>query len=489
MVAKDAVSASSICAAISTTYTKVSHRGKVFLDTMPDGSQIVTHATVLPQHPVPPSSSPYELVIDEEDGFGALVSEDGYLMLEEWLPNQLLIGANGIHYMQYEHAADSFSLSNVTQRHQDYIIKDLTMPFEGAPYTLRVFKTQLPRSGSIIQWSLFDVFKLLGLTCCQGVPSKWVYNSQAAWRKSFGEYGITGALTKSSQGIKPEEAFKSLDQFLPSPAIGTFPLTVLAYMWAHASPHQGGLRDGDAQVKSLTLLRSLVAASVGEPYTFIVKMSANWEFKWPRPDTCGAKSLEFQVGSDGFIDLTPLQKLADSSEDASEEYAFAQQWWQSIFSVLGRSCKLPLATLLCGDHLGKHVANTPIWLQLLSQVCARSEDTFVNTESIEFEADSPPPFRMEDADADADWSLREIDKQCVRHVVASTIASRGQRNFGMAFDKANTRGFDVQNGFVTYPNNVAFEFVPQVCDYKLCSMVLLFLFSFFIPIHPSRKTK
>ena len=71
---------------------------------------------------------------------------------------------------------------------------------------------------------------------------------------------------------------------------------------------------------------------------------------------------------------------------------------------------------------------------------------------------SSPP----DGDAGGEWSSYAVDRTVMRHVCASLKESHGQQFWGMAFDKANSRGLDLQNGFNAFPSNVAFELVSQV---------------------------
>ena len=170
--------------------------------------------------------------------------------------------------------------------------------------------------------------------------------------------------------------------------------------------------------------------------------------------------IALDVSVDGTVGLTQLQTFAALASGRDAKQLFECIVWARLSQFVNGACRIPLDTL-CFGHSGANLRHVPsFWMQLISSIAVRSEATLVLAER-RLASDG---IRIELPDGDGEWSCRDIDKTCVRHVKASRETTRGEKNFGLATNKAFTRGFDVQNAFMTLPSNVAFELVPQVSE-------------------------
>ena len=405
------------------------------------------------------SSTGFELELSA--GYGACIDDSDYVLLEDRLRKQLLRGSNGVLFVEHKQPDDTIKTYSLTDRYQEFCNRRAVLKgSDDIEFTLPVCFTIMPRASSHLFWNLFSLYEHFGLTVYKGTPSKWVYNGTLAWTRNLSEFNVKGWLLKGTCHLTPAEALTSLDHILPQPAAGTLGLLLCLDTWASRVPQLGGFRDSTAQANALKLGSSLIGVACHHPFSIAIKCSEHWKFSWPRPDVTCDHVVTLAVTRDGNVNLEALRDAADMNVGVLGRPRIEALVWGKLSHFVDTSCKISLSTLCFGSSRANLRSYPVFWLQIPAKIAVQAEASLLMSERKP--AVTGP--RLEMPEDDGDWTLRDVDKTCLRHTKASREATRGQKFFGLATDKANTRGFDVQNAFMTLPSNTAFELVPQVMD-------------------------
>lgn len=225
-----------------------------------------------------PETGPWDLVF--KDQFGMLVSKSSeeVLFLEEWLKCQVVRSEGGHLAIVRKGVVDGelkvVEEVNLHERMREHEVRACRVSFGGELDTIGH-----PRCSARLLWGLFPVYRMLGLKCYRGQPSKWAYNSFAAWEKILQAFGFSGCIVKSWQGLTIAQALEETERVLPTPAIGNIGLVMVAFRWGGASSMKGGLRDAVAAARAASFLRVLCEASHIREFEFVL----NFDFKMDVP--------------------------------------------------------------------------------------------------------------------------------------------------------------------------------------------------------------
>lgn len=205
----------------------------------------------------------------------------------------------------------------------------------------------------------------------------------------------------------------------------------------------------------------LVGIAKMKKFTFPMEFNQTWESQWPRPHVPGGARLDLSV-DEGMVDVEGWQRSVSQAlgHGAAGDDFVKHRWWELIKGHVKDSKVDVGALIVCTDlmlqdvaqgmhaqlvwHLGKHID------------CVLIE--FVGADP----AEPPPGPLRSSSQREEGWGAREVDKTCAVHIHRSRLASMGHQNFGIALDKVNARGQDMQNAFCVLPDNKACELVPQV---------------------------
>lgn len=228
------------------------------------------------------------------------------------------------------------------------------------------------------------------------------------------------------------------------------------------------MRDVASRSKAEECLDVLVGIAKMKKFTFPMEFNQTWESQWPRPHVPGGARLDLSV-DEGMVDVEGWQRSVSQAlgHGAAGDDFVKHRWWELIKGHVKDSKVDVGALIVCTDlmlqdvaqgmhaqlvwHLGKHID------------CVLIE--FVGADP----AEPPPGPLRSSSQREEGWGAREVDKTCAVHIHRSRLASMGHQNFGIALDKVNARGQDMQNAFCVLPDNKAFELVPQVAYILGCS--------------------
>ena len=120
------------------------HEGLVFIDTTKDGS-FLTHIVTLRKQKLPEGRD-WALCFTD-DGFGALVSDDEVLCLEDWLTRQYYISETGAKFICETGSGSTANASpwNLTRKMMMmYEISNVHLGFEGSTVALPTYSMEWP---------------------------------------------------------------------------------------------------------------------------------------------------------------------------------------------------------------------------------------------------------------------------------------------------------------------------------------------------------
>ena len=98
------------------------HEGHIFLDTLPSGRQCITHDLTMERFELPVSASGFELEFGES--FATCCDDTNFVLLEERLTKQLLVGKNGVMFVKHKQLDDTIKKYSLTDRYQEYSFRN-----------------------------------------------------------------------------------------------------------------------------------------------------------------------------------------------------------------------------------------------------------------------------------------------------------------------------------------------------------------------------
>lgn len=180
------VAAASVC-----ELSPAPHRGDLFLDDMPDGSQVLTHRVTLERVELPAGPVRWSLVFGD-DGFAALVTDED--------PPRVELAEDKLKFHVYTNSAgDLFFVTgaclpsdvvHLRSFKEKWVEVSLTMPWgaSGATHTLTAVMFRWHRYGSRVFVSMTSLYNELGLTQFNGQPWRWTQGCKRwdAWLAGIG---------------------------------------------------------------------------------------------------------------------------------------------------------------------------------------------------------------------------------------------------------------------------------------------------------------
>lgn len=198
----------------------ITHDGVVFLDTLANGQQVITHSLALTRTDVPAAGGPYTLCISPDPPMLGCLVGSGHppatILIEDLLPKQVYETSEKIMWVVEKQGNDTISSWCLTDRLREFSRLVVEVNGEGINGQVQVSQMQRPRDGLYFFWSLHDLYSVLNLTQCSGMPSKWSY--QLGWSGQLTavktQLGLQCPLLKSARSTKVAEALVSTDCIL-----------------------------------------------------------------------------------------------------------------------------------------------------------------------------------------------------------------------------------------------------------------------------------
>ena len=184
-----------------------------------------------------------------------------------------------------------------------------------------------------------------------------------------------------------------------------------------------------------------------------------WESRWPRPSTKSAYASTLAISAAATVDVRSWSRLHDEGEAKSDSEVLLCGWYKDIQDIVSDEKLVGLADMFLHHSIMHTSEGKPLWSQLARHIATRAELQILRTKGA-----SPSHWILQGrlVEESGSWSAREVDQCCLQFVAASREATTGHRHAGLAVDKYLGRGVGIQNGLMVLPNNVGFEFVPQV---------------------------
>ncbi len=434
----------------------------VSLDVGENGQQLLTHNITLRRQPVPSDNGPWKLVFDGD--FGCIIGANGdTICLEDYLSRQLYTTEAGMMWVVEVSVVDGTAVHahpwNLTRKMQTYEATVAKVSLDFGSIELPIYKLAWPRGSFHVCWEMQPLYRLLGLTTYKKEPSKWVYTMMPQWEQRLKELGLEGHFLHSNSGLSREQAAVDANKFLPGSSATTLAFVATLVRWAGCSARQGGLRSGHAKSRARSLLDGLVRGCLGK-FSLTLSVTLAFEYCWPRPDVTPEFVLRLPVCDKGLVDVSSWAAIAEDLDRVGERIHGVLLDWFLMVQEFVTDDRIPLATFVCETKCFLDKEWVCAWKQIVWQVAHRLEVVMIKTRH---EKDCEYPVQMAFVESSDDWSIRAVDRTCGEHVASCRAASDNQLFVGIAVDKVGgCRSLDLQNGFLVFPNNIAFELVPQV---------------------------
>jgi hypothetical protein len=441
----------------------VEHTDYLTLDTLPDKSQVLTHSGTLSRQVLPMEGWPYYLVF--LDGFGVLVpsgDEHQAIIVEEWLERAMWQRSDGelviVERCPVKGQLPFWSLTAKLREHTQHRVM-LKIVGHCERYELHAFGLRWPRANGRYCFSAFDVYAYLQLTSYKGQPSKWAYESYAGWSKKLEKLHLADGIMKSYMSLPQKEALTSTTHVLSTPSFTTNALLTLLSKWSCLHVRRCGFTD-DCRQRAKDLIKSFVDASCQFQYSIDVLFNYSAVPQWPRPFAFEGDFLRLQVGTDGVINAKEWKDQYAAALVGGSAPGPLFVWWRLISHLVTDLHFIQLRDLVTSDQVIADQTCMALLAQMFAAISLRVD--VVLGKSVTQEDSNLWPIYIKDVDSADGWSAREVDKACLEHVYRGKMASDGHRSIGIALDKVNARGLDLQNSICVLKNNIAFELVPQV---------------------------
>lgn len=436
------------------------HQDNVVIDNLPDGDALLVHLITLERKKLPPGRWELEF---SDDGFAIAVRQDtdtDPLVIEDWLDKVLCADKDGVFYIhqvgRQGTPSSSYSLSEKRSRYEE-LSCSIRMGPTGARCEISLFFMVWPRQGFRFYWNSTTLYKALGLSTYNSLPSKWAWTG---WRQGWAAYlkklGLwSDAVIGSARTVKEYDNADPADHCWPSISISTVAVVALLTRWCSASQKAGGfcnnLRRDAAEVLLASVLRSACSQVAFEvPLHF----DDEWMFKWPRSEPLHP-GVVVSVDKAGVVDLGNWIALVASSPLTSIAAVWLNKLTRSPFASGSQlSLKVMLA---CSFSAGLE----SLVRQLLFAVAWRVEMALFA--SLKVGARNADSFKVKTLDM---WAVlgdrTRLGHELLKHVAASVRHSAGVRNLSRCADKANVGGRQLQAGIIAFPDGKASLAGPQV---------------------------
>ena len=220
-------------------------RDIVFADLVDSNTQITSMATktfkVL--------DGKWELDFDD-DGNGVLVpvdqDKDEILDVDDVL-GEVLLRENESGYLWVQYPDGTFRDVSMYLAGYEYAKFNVTPGCTAATCVLTVSAFHVPRFGHRLFVSAQDVFKVIRMTGCRGIVSKWVYKSCASWNAYFKRiFGIpSGFVVFGNSGRTDQKSRANVcweSKCLANTSMALPGLLALLFRWGCCAHVDGGLR-------------------------------------------------------------------------------------------------------------------------------------------------------------------------------------------------------------------------------------------------------
>lgn len=449
---------------------ELGHGACIRLDRTGPDQYMVTNLLSLERKPLPLGE--WELVHDELTDTCAVVNnaQDDQILEVSALMNKAVFkdpssGELFIVTGQGQGAVAHFSLEDTLCRFRTTTLF-LEMRPTNAKCDLECFVFRRPRdlqSRAFI--SLASFYKVCNLVCYSRQPSKWVFVGLPTWskalQKAFGDHSFF----IESTHISPKSNKKTVSRFssrcAPTTCVGTCAALFLLFRWGTQTPRHGGFPEEGSRLAALATARTLTSGScaLGD-WSLLVRLDAGWLCQWPRPEPWrrDLATVTLLVTGDGFVDLSPLQELAETPQAGQT----GRLWWAILAPSVrqGDSCDAPLATVLqvaCA-HMKQATA---LVAQLVLGVATQLE--LVMGASCKQRGSKLGLLQCKPHDFTDDRVTRDIvDRRLLQYVKAGQKVAKNCRQFHLLTDKAWIGGLPMQMTVQTIPSGHAILCCPAV---------------------------
>jgi hypothetical protein len=307
-----------------------------------------------------------------------------------------------------------------------------------------------PRStGGGCFMDLVCIYKLLRLTQSKGRPSKWKYDSQAAWQRRLAPHLGLGHFV---HGIGADEAnlVPFVEKCLPSASMSLLGLVVHLAVWCSTTREQGGFVLDAHRASCRELLHAILKITIqqGAPHSeFVIGFDPRWSCQWPRPisNPHNYDVVKLPLTEDG-VDLRPWKALATTPRLHTEA---AASWQGASLGILpDMTTPLSVVWALADCQASSHMFQQVAWgltnlveLVVLKHAIGRHNGLKL--------------FDWLGVDM-ALHKSHDVDKKC-----AQTCRSDWQF-VTLSNDEGDGGSLPLVQSFMAFPDNQGFLNVPQV---------------------------
>jgi hypothetical protein len=189
--------------ALAAQLTLVPHYGLVYLDTMQDGRQFVTHMRTYESKLL---DNCHTWTLEFFDGFGALVPDDDtadVILVEDFLKFKWYARASGQNVLisgRHEHMK-SMEMEEYASRNTEGTMmvragnmsKEITITFTAYTWSRQVCAR--------VYFSAKDLYVELGFTMFSKYPWRWAYDGAVRWNERLSRLGFYGHVMRSSRVV------------------------------------------------------------------------------------------------------------------------------------------------------------------------------------------------------------------------------------------------------------------------------------------------
>ena len=334
-----------------------------------------------------------------------------------------------------------------------------------AKYDVEVYMFRRPRVPNVrVYWSLTCIYKAMGMTCYQKVPSKWIWSCTPKWLEMQLMYFGTPQLCYStylSESTSRRQGEIQSDRCLANTSISTLGLVALLTTWAFARRGRGAAMDPDVRTHARQLLERVIGAAFcrGQPRKVTLHLEEGWLPPWPRPIAMGAQTLDLVVGVNGFVDFSPLVELATVGSKATT----ASKWWRQLQSACDCQNVVSLGGALAALAGAKQCR--AFVAQLLAVICTEAERTFT---VVSQPRDAATTVTMPGLSwkwsglADQVEDHRTRDRRLLEYVTACRRATKDVQHLTLCTDKGISGALPLQMTMFVMQENLAMVGCPQV---------------------------
>jgi hypothetical protein len=448
----------------------LSFEGRLHLDRVAAGSWVLTDT--LSCDIVTLRGHGFDLV--EVDGSAAVIETDEQGIqasirdVEDIFQNLVFVNPSGERYVQHKNdngTVVTVSFDNQLAKHREAFVK-FNIGVGNASVDLTASAFLRPRTGNQrLFFSLFDIYKILGLTTFSGQPSKWVHQSKKPWMKFFASLGMGALLIQSSHSNISDTARVALpwhERCLPSPACSSMGTLALLLRFVSLAKEKGGLDGVGQRELGRVVLRKLLEECCKSAKTVCIPivLDVKWQCRWPRPCEAllyGQMSIKMSISEDGRCTLGELRSCALAGNSV------AKRWFKHIIKVAGlqeSASSIALQDLLAG--LVGHESSVSLLGQILWHLSLNLERNLGMQERSSDKGAHVVHFKWTTFDDALDGSAHSLDRKLAQYVVASVEHSLLHPTFSMATDGGNIGALPLQMSFIVFPDGVAALCCPAV---------------------------